>query len=177
MLKKCCREVLVVDTCVVITLANLGILHFLNNLANKCNTCIIAPQGVVEELQRGKSCIDLHTLPVSIQAPSTQSQALISRVDIPRSLGRGEREVIALTFELVKQNCNAFVVTDDKKARSAANKLNLQFTGSIGIIERLKKCRVIDKNNAINLIARLLQTSHRMDSKTISFAINKIQSQ
>ena len=75
------------------------------------------------------------------------------------------------------QNFNVVAVTNDKKARSAANKLSSQFAGSIGIIEQLKKCRIINKDNAINLITKLPQTSYRIDPKTINFTINKIQRQ
>ena len=66
------------------------------------------------------------------RAPGTESVRRVGSE--PPTVGRGEREVIALGMEL-----SCAVVLDDRKARLRASRVGLEITGTLGILLRLHR--------------------------------------
>lgn len=72
-----------------------------------------------------------------LQVQTVQNQALVST--LRTQVGAGESEAIALALEIK----NVPVLLDDKKARRIAEQLNLQVTGTVGLLLKAKKKGVI----------------------------------
>jgi predicted nucleic acid-binding protein len=73
----------------------------------------------------------------------------------------GEASAIALANEMD----NPLLLLDDLKARKLAQKLELKFTGTLGIINKAKKIGIIDKIKP--LIDKLLITNFRISQNII----------
>jgi predicted nucleic acid-binding protein len=74
----------------------------------------------------------------------------------------GEASAIALAMEVE----NPLLLLDDLKARKLANKLNLKFTGTLGVINKAKQMGIIDKVKP--LIYKLTQTNFRISENIIT---------
>lgn len=127
---------LICDTSPLQYLYQLDLLSVLPELAEQ----VRVPPAVVEELEEGREQgIDLpvpHTYSwIAIQSPdSAPALPLIT------DLGPGEREVLALTLE----STDCVAVLDDKVARRSAQRLDLQFTGTLGLLLDAKTAGLID---------------------------------
>jgi predicted nucleic acid-binding protein len=74
---------------------------------------------------------------------------------------KGEASAIALAKELD----DVLLILDDLKARKLAGKLNLKFTGTLGVVHKAKELSVIDKVKP--LIDKLLETDFRISHNII----------
>ncbi|KZX16799.1 hypothetical protein MBCUT_05180 [Methanobrevibacter cuticularis] len=74
------------------------------------------------------------------------------------SLHEGELSIIALGKLCQKNSKNYLCVIDDKKARNIAKKLNLNLSGSIGLIKLLKSKNIFNEND-INFIISDIENS------------------
>ena len=74
---------------------------------------------------------------------------------------RGEASAISLAKEFV----DPLLLLDDLKARKLAKRLNLKYTGTLGIIHKAKQMSMIDKVKP--LIDLLLKTNFRISDKII----------
>ena len=97
-------------------------------------TRTLIPPAVARELEQGRTIgIDLPDASalawLKIQAPEG-----LDKVPIVADLGSGEKEVLALGLQVP----NAVVILDDRLARSQAEALKLNFTGTLGILLRAK---------------------------------------
>ena len=118
-------------------LHQLGLLHLLSELMKK----IIVPAAVAREIEAGlASGVDLPDLNALEWIEIRQPQAAkIS--NLVTDLGAGETEVLILAFE----SEDAVVILDDALARQAAERLNLKFIGTLGILLNAKNKGLIDK--------------------------------
>ena len=117
------KEAIVVDSTCLIGLERIGQLAFLPALFDP----ITAPSEVAREFGS--------TLPwLTVETPTNSSlvNALKMLVD------DGEAEALALAAE---KQCR--IVTDDRKARTVAKQLNLQFIGTVGILINAKQAQII----------------------------------
>lgn len=93
------------------------------------------PSGVVTELDAGRAGgVSLPALSAFTWIRPRQVAARKILVLAP-DLGLGEREVLALALEL----SNPLVILDDALARRFARRLNLEMTGTLGVLLRAKK--------------------------------------
>ena len=113
---------------------------------------IITTPEVVEEF--------IEQLPDRIKVVSIKDKKyqeyLETQVDI------GEASTIALAKEMNKP----LLLLDDLKARKLANKLNLKFTGTLGVINKAKQLGVINKVKPV--IDKLLATDFRISKNIIN---------
>jgi len=79
----------------------------------------------------------------------------------------GEASAIALEKEIE----NSILLLDDLKARKLADKLNMRFTGTLGVFHKAKQLGIVDKIKP--LITKLLMTNFRI-SENIIFELLKI---
>ena len=92
-----------------------------------------------------------------LQVQTVQNQALVST--LRTQVGAGESEAIALALEIK----NVPVLLDDKKARRIAEQLNLQVTGTVGLLLKAKKKSVIPAIRPI--LDALEEVDFRISSK------------
>ena len=128
---------LICDTSVIQYLHQVQLLHLLPALGHK----IFVPTAVAGELARGRSLgVDLPDLAdinwlIIHQPQSHKALPLIT------DLGPGEIEVLMLALEWPE----SLAVLDDYLARRVASILNLQFTGTLGLLLDGKRIGVITK--------------------------------
>lgn len=64
-------------------------------------------------------------------------------------LGIGEKSIMSLALEYKKQKKEYYCVLDDNEARTIAKKLELNLTGSIGLLLKLKEKGLIENPNEV----------------------------
>ncbi|MFW6436555.1 MAG: nucleic acid-binding protein [Halococcoides sp.] len=141
--------VAVADAGPLIHLGEIGALDLLETF----DDCLV-PETVVEEVERGG-------------APPGLDELRIDRVTAPSSdrfdgLDPGERA--ALT---VSDAQNAVVLTDDLEAREAAQSIDIEVRGSIGVIALGYTRGLIDRDEAVTLMRAL----HRDASLFVSESV------
>ena len=127
------KRLVVSDSTVLIALSSLGILEILKNLYGR----IIIPEAVYKELVRGKGkpgseigsidWIDVRTL-----TPQFKKY-------LEFDLDEGEAETIALSEKIGAD----LILIDDHWARKIAEYKGLKYTGTLGLLLKAKKKRLI----------------------------------
>jgi predicted nucleic acid-binding protein len=80
--------------------------------------------------------------------------------ELPASLGRGERAVLALA----SVSPGSLLLLDDALARRHARKLGLRFTGTLGVLLKAKQSGLLTEVSSI--LDRLEAKGFRLDKKT-----------
>jgi len=114
----------IVDSACLIALEKIGQIELLSKLFDN----IYIPPAV--EIEFGKS-IDW----INVK----QIQSIDKVITLKTQLDDGESEVIALAMEMKK----VYVILDDKKARRVAKQIGLKVIGTVGILLRAKKNKII----------------------------------
>ena len=100
-------------------------------------------------------------------------------IDVPQSLGEGERHAITIAYAISKSGSEsiALVVTDDLRARRTCKKMGVKVLGTLGLIEFAKRYGVITKEEALNLLERIPSTSLHITHEVLEEARSRIISQ
>lgn len=158
-------RVLVLNTSTLIVLEELGALHYVRKAVDNSLVKVVVPKGVKEELKRGGRNIDLPTADIHLKGEDIKEISEV--IDVPRGLGMGEREVIATAYAL-RRRYRVAVITDDKKARSVCEKLDLEVHGTLWLLKFLKDCGVIAREEAVELLNSIQDTSLYIDPELLS---------
>lgn len=100
---------------------------------------------------------------VMIKSPKDKHYQRILEMD----LDTGEASAIALSFEF----SHAILILDDQKARKTAEKLNLRFSGSFGLILRAKQMGKVKKIRP--LIEKIKKTNFRFSEQLIQAVLDE----
>ena len=119
-------EIAIVDASALIALEKIELLDILCRIYSQ----IILPEAVINEF--GTPTIDCYSVR-KVESPMVK---LLVR---DSNLGKGESEVIALAYETGMK-----IIVDDLKARKVAETLDLNFTGTIGILLKAEMLKLID---------------------------------
>lgn len=141
-------EVVVSDTSVLIIFHKIG--EF--NLLKKVYGSIITTPEVAKEFSE--------QLPKWIKVKRVKDKKYQSFLET--QLDSGEASAIALASELE----NPLLLLDDLKARKLAKRLILNYSGTLGVINKAKQIGVIDKVKP--LIDRLVATNFRIANNIIN---------
>ena len=131
------REPAVFDTSPLVFLDLLGYVSFLQRLHGR----VVLPEAVARELTAhpGLPGSEVPSLEwVERRTPGAESVRHVRRE--PPALGDGETEAIALGLEL-----SCLVVLDDRRARLRARRAGLRVTGTLGILLRLHRLRLAER--------------------------------
>jgi uncharacterized protein len=146
----------IVDTSPLQYLHQLGLLDLLPDFYGE----ILIPESVVREIAAGRALgvalPELNTLPW-IKVRKVVGLAVLPLVS---DLGAGEREVLALALEADQP----LVVLDDALARRVARRLDLDLTGTLGLLLKAKKAGRIARLEP--LLDRLEALNFRLDPDT-----------
>lgn len=137
----------IADTSPLQYLHRLGLLDLLRQQSGT----VTVPEAVVREMKAGAA--QGADVPDISTAPWIQVEAVTggSLQQVATSLGRGEREVIALA--LAKPD--PLVILDDAEARREAQRLSVRFTGVLGILLKARQ------NGNVGQVAPLLDDLQR----------------
>ncbi|MEM1632570.1 MAG: hypothetical protein QW324_08450 [Thermofilaceae archaeon] len=168
------KYVLVVDTSVLISLHELGCVELLENLSSLPFVDVVLPDTVMNELARARTRVHLS------QGCIRTERAVVNALpdDIPRRLGRGERGVIAVAYELTQRSGAIVVaVTDDGQARAKCERIGVKVHGTLGLIELAKKWGIVTKEEALRILDQVPGTKLHITVDVLTIAKEKIQSQ
>ena len=84
-------------------------------------------------------------------------------ISFQNSLDIDAGEASAITLALESENC--LLILDDNKGRKTAERLNLQFTGTLGIILKAKNVGLITSVKPI--FQKIQQTNFRFSQKVL----------
>ncbi len=159
---------LVFDTSpLIVLLDELKLDNYLIQLSQKVD--LIVPNKVL--LEYGGELPDYFTI--------VKNKCNFDILDYP-GLGPGEISVICLVKELVRQQSyeHVIAVSDDKKARNTCERLQIECTGTLGIVELLKISKIISKEQAIQFISNIFSNSSLYLSNSVKRkVINQIRNQ
>jgi len=160
------RLILVFDTSpLIVLLDELGMHEEIQRLAQLAT--IVIPKQVTAEY--GKS----------IKIEGALTRATENQRIGKRGLGAGEQAVISIAKTLAQNSADTAViaVSDDKRARKVCKEVGIECMGTLGLIELMKKNRIITKAKAITTIRAVEKTSLYVTKHLIDEVITKIQNQ
>ena len=120
-------DIAIVDASVLIALEKIDLLDILCEIYEQ----IILPEAVLKEF--GTPAIDCYSI-TKAQSP------IVNLLAKESNLGMGESEALALAYEK-----NMKIILDDLKARKIAETLNLDYTGTIGLLLKAEELGLIDR--------------------------------
>jgi predicted nucleic acid-binding protein len=105
------------------------------------------------------------TLPewINIQKPPSGLYRKVSKL----KLDRGETSVLALSLSIN----NSIVIIDDLKGRKAAERLNIRYSGTLGLILRAKQQGILPKVKPI--LKKIDETNFRIDKNLLIIIMNE----
>lgn len=146
-------KIIISDTSCLIILHKIGELDLLRKVYDSVTTTPEVAQEFSEELPQW----------ITIEKVKDKKYQEILEMHVDW----GEASTIALAKEME----STLLLLDDLKARKLATKLNLKYTGTLGIINRAKQIGVIDKVKP--LIEKLLLTNFRISPTIINELLKK----
>ncbi len=149
-------ECIVVNSSVVIALAEINLLNILADLYEE----VIVPSAVYKEVVKGRNKPGSQELEILVQQDRIRllppsSTAVAKALHDP--LGLGEAEAIAVVLE---QNC--IVALDDRIARLKARSMGLKIIGTLGLLRKTYDKGLIDKGTIIQALKQLKQHGFRI---------------
>lgn len=141
-------SIVISDTSSLILFHKIGEIELLRKLYNRV---IITPEVQTEFQEQLPNWIKIE----SVQDKKYQ-EFLETQVDW------GEASAIALAKEIE----NTLLLLDDLKARKLAGKLNLKFTGTLGVINKARQLGIVHKIKP--LIDKLLLTDFRISENIVN---------
>ena len=127
---------------------------------------VIAPRGVLAELCHPNSPSEVRAWASS--PPAWLEVRTPSRINPQIKLGPGETEALSLAQELKADA----VLIDERRGFTAAQKLGLFATGTLGVLEVAAEKRLIRLSSAIEALQR---TSFRVSDRLLREAIERDQ--
>ncbi|MFH1672557.1 MAG: DUF3368 domain-containing protein [Pseudomonadota bacterium] len=119
-------ESIIADTSSLIALERIKLLPILCEIYSE----LVVPEAVINEFGNlSLPCCSIRKV----------ESTLIKLLKTNLNLGKGESEVIALAHQT-----GLVVIIDDLKARNAAENMGLKVTGTIGILLKAEKLKLID---------------------------------
>ncbi|OPY26818.1 MAG: hypothetical protein A4E28_02291 [Methanocella sp. PtaU1.Bin125] len=82
-------------------------------------------------------------------------------------LGNGEINVLCWGLKLKRSGARFFCVIDEKLGRSAATKLDLPVTGSIGLIKILKDDKLLNKEQLTRIVEDIRKSPFRVNEAVL----------
>jgi len=146
-------DIIISDTSCLILLAKIGELNLLDKLGRKV---LITPSIQKEFGNKLPSWIE-------IKEPKDNHYQKILEMD----LDEGEASAIALSLE----TDNSIVIIDDLKGRKLAEKLNLRYSGTFGLILRAKQEGIIDRVKP--LLDKIKTTNFRISEKLFALVLEQ----
>ena len=95
---------------------------------------------------------------VKVQLVADKSRQLV----FEREVDRGEASALALSFEIE----NTIVILDDQKARKPAEKLKINYTGTLGLILRAKQEGIV--SSVKEILEKIKHTNFRFSEEILS---------
>jgi len=141
------RQIAVSDTGPILHLSEISIIDCLDIFSK-----IVVPDEVIKELKKNKIDVDKN---LDLRLLKDEWKDLVKILTNQKDLDLGESCAISLALQ-EKINC---FLTDDLEARIVAKEYDLEVHGTVGIILRAFREKLINKNKAIEKVKELKSKS------------------
>lgn len=135
------------------------------------NGRLLIPEGVIEELKDNVTRSTLERL--LTEGTLEKYNEIISNEEMQSiknrfpHLGKGELEILVIHNHYTRKGQKIKCVIDDAKAYKAASVLGANLSRSISLIRLLKENNKITKQDLLKIAKIILDSSFRIDKKTI----------
>ncbi len=146
-------DIIISDTSCLILLTNIDELSLLKKMSK---VVLITPEIATEFGEKLPSWIKIR------ETKDKQFQKLLER-----EIDQGEASAIILAIE----NPNSILLIDDLKGRNIANQLDLNYSGTFGLILRSKQLGIIERVRPI--IEKVQNTNFRYSTKLLNQIIEE----
>ncbi|SDL68679.1 DUF3368 domain-containing protein [Halarsenatibacter silvermanii] len=154
----------VADSTVIIFLSNIGHLWLIKELYEE----IYIPEAVLKEIRvKGESSKAFRNMDKADYIKKFNSENIKASDFLSSSIHKGEAEVIALAKQIEATR----VIIDDYAARKHARYLDLNVTGTLGVLLRAKNEGLIDSVKP--LVDKMIEEGFHVDDKLYNFVLKK----
>lgn len=153
---------MIVDSTVLISLANIGKIEIINQ-------CLI-PENVLKEIINEPAKSALLTLKFQKVTPLKNSK-LHSLSILGDKKETGDSDIVALLLD----NPSSIIATDDKRLRNVCRALGGKVTGTLGLLIYSVKNERFSKETALILLDKLNRTGFRTSIELYNRAKDKIE--
>ena len=169
------KYVLIFNATTLIVLRELQFRELIGRIREQNIAKVIIPESVKREFLKAGERIDIISNDIPLNHTVTDSIDLT----IPRSLGDGEKQAIAIAYMLTRSGSEStvVVVTDERKARSVCKKIGVKVLGTLGLIEFSKKHGILTKEEALSLLDMIPMTSLYIKPELLEEACTRIRQQ
>ncbi|MHA1251580.1 MAG: DUF3368 domain-containing protein [Promethearchaeota archaeon] len=164
----------IINASPLIYLGKIGALEYLPKIFEKCITTKEVKREVLNKREAPEYPILEKCFKDWIEVKNPSNQDLIKKLE-ETMIHYGEASIIALAKELKEQEKENIIIIDDLAAREIARTLNLEITGTIGIIIKILKLNLINSEKAKEYINFLVErTSFRISISLYIKVLDKI---
>ena len=165
----------IINSSPLIYLGKIGALPFLPKLFTKCYTTLIVKEEVLSDEKAPEFSVLKESFSSWLSLKEPTNQQLVDRLK-RLNIHIGEASVIALAKELQDNSDEIVMIIDDLAAREIARTLDLQVTGTIGILIKSLNLKFITKEKCKNFLRILVEnTSFRISSALFSKILKEIE--
>jgi predicted nucleic acid-binding protein len=146
-------EIIISDTSCLILLSKIDELNLLNRISDKVFVTTTIQNEYGKELPSW----------INIKEPNDSHYQKILEMD----LDKGEASAIALSLEMD----NSIIIIDDLKGRNVAERLNLRYSGTFGLILKAKQIGIIQSVKPI--LTKVKETNFRFSEKLFKLILEQ----
>jgi len=164
----------VINASPLIYLSKLGVIEILPQLFTRIITTKTVKQEVLSEKKAPEYTILNELFESWLEVVSVEEKIIEKLAAL--QIHRGEAEVIAVGRELLTKEKTTVVIIDDLLAREIATSLGLTVTGTIGVLLKALKEKIITKKKSQALLEQLITTTtFRLSAKIYAKILREIE--
>jgi len=164
----------VINASPLIYLSKLGIIEILPKLFTRIITTRTVKQEVLQEKTAPEQAILSEVFGSWLEVEKADEKIVKKLTEL--QIHKGEAEVIAIGRELLAKEKSTVVIIDDLLAREIATSLGLTVTGTIGVLLKATKEKVIVRKECQTLLEQLItSTSFRLSARVYAKILKEIE--
>lgn len=174
------KDIIISNTSPLIWLGKINALHLLSSLFQNCT--VMVPQEVLDEIKddRTKTAIqtlvdkkDINVLPPSLDEHRNEVHSIAREIAMmavrPKARDPTQHHAESLVIRLGQLKNAAFLLLDEKMARTLAKQRGLRCVSHFDIIRRCVEKDIISKTEGIKLIKGFIEKHHPEKEKLKAF--------
>ncbi len=164
----------VINASPLIYLSKLGIIEILPQLFTRIITTNTVKQEVLQEKTAPEQAILSEVFGSWLEVEKADEKIVKKLTEM--QIHKGEAEVIAIGRELLAKEKSTVVIIDDLLTREIATSLGLTVTGTIGVLLKATKEKVIARKECQTLLEKLITTTtFRLSARVYAKILKEIE--
>lgn len=156
---------LILDASVAISWTEESDEFLLPELASKLQNQLIITPTVRNELEEGEMSENLEKLIETSEEETVEAEMIEDYYNRYPRLGRGEISVILLAETLEEEDMEYYAILDEKRARTIADRKNINYKGTIGILNDCIVEGLMKEDRASEIIEEMKKNGSRFPEK------------